>query len=30
MIQTKDLQSKDVRQNFYDLARIPFPQPWSG
>ena len=25
IIQTEDVQSQDVRQNFYDLARIPLP-----
>jgi hypothetical protein len=25
IIQTKDLQSQDARQNFYDLAKIPLP-----
>jgi len=30
VIQTNDLQCQNVRRNFYDLAQIPFPQPWSG
>ena len=25
IIQTKDVQSQDARQNFYDLAKIPLP-----
>ncbi len=30
IIQTKDLESQDARQNFYDLAQISFSQRRSG